>query len=49
MALRVTAAGPGTTIQDSGRTGFLRFGVTPSGPMDWTAMQSARIDVTSVP
>ena len=32
--LRVLAAGPGVTIQDGGRRGFLRFGVTESGPMD---------------
>src|SRR6266849_10984391 len=40
-ALRVLAAGPGVTIQDGGRHGFLRFGVTAAGPMDalahWTA------------
>jgi biotin-dependent carboxylase-like uncharacterized protein len=43
MALRITAVGPGATIQDGGRTGFLRFGVTPSGPMDWTALWSANL------
>lgn len=32
--LRILAAGPGVTIQDGGRHGFLRFGVTESGPMD---------------
>jgi biotin-dependent carboxylase-like uncharacterized protein len=32
--LRILAAGPGITIQDGGRHGFLRFGVTAAGPMD---------------
>ncbi len=43
MALRVTAAGHGATIQDGGRRGLLRFGVTPAGPMDWVAMASANL------
>ncbi len=38
--LRVVSAGPGATIQDVGRFGYLRFGVTPAGPMDWTAFQT---------
>jgi biotin-dependent carboxylase-like uncharacterized protein len=33
-ALRILSAGPGVTVQDGGRHGFLRFGVTESGPMD---------------
>ncbi len=33
-ALRVLAAGPGCTVQDGGRHGFLRYGVTVAGPMD---------------
>ena len=45
MALRITAVGPGATIQDGGRYGFLRFGVTPSGPMDWTAMRGANLSL----
>ncbi|KPF70918.1 urea amidolyase [Bosea sp. AAP35] len=32
--LRVLAAGPGVTIQDGGRHGSLRYGVTVAGPMD---------------
>jgi len=39
--LRVLRAGPGATIQDGGRFGFLRYGVTPAGPMDWTAFRTA--------
>ncbi|WP_036262814.1 biotin-dependent carboxyltransferase family protein [Methylocapsa aurea] len=41
--LRVLRAGPGATIQDGGRHGFLRFGVTPAGPMDWTAFRTANL------
>ncbi|CAN7729584.1 biotin-dependent carboxyltransferase family protein [Bosea sp. LjRoot9] len=33
-ALRLLSAGPGATIQDGGRHGFLRYGVTGAGPMD---------------
>ncbi len=43
MVLRVTAVGPGATIQDGGRRGMLRFGVTPAGPMDWVAMRSVNL------
>jgi biotin-dependent carboxylase-like uncharacterized protein len=39
--LRVLHAGPGATIQDGGRHGYQRFGVTPAGPMDWVAFQTA--------
>jgi biotin-dependent carboxylase-like uncharacterized protein len=35
--LRVIRAGPGETIQDHGRFGYLRYGVVESGPMDWVA------------
>jgi biotin-dependent carboxylase-like uncharacterized protein len=40
-ALRVLAAGPGATIQDGGRYGYLRYGVTTAGPMDWAAFRTA--------
>jgi biotin-dependent carboxylase-like uncharacterized protein len=33
-ALEIRAAGPGCTVQDSGRRGHLRYGVTAAGPMD---------------
>src|SRR5580704_10287416 len=39
--LRVLHAGPGATIQDGGRQGYLRYGVTPAGPMDWVAFRTA--------
>lgn len=35
--LRVVRAGPGETIQDAGRDGYLRYGIVASGPMDWIA------------
>ena len=38
--LRVLRAGPGATVQDGGRHGYLRYGVTPAGPMDWTAFRT---------
>src|SRR5438105_690971 len=34
---RVATAGPLTTVQDRGRSGFARFGVTAGGPMDRVA------------
>ena len=41
--LRILSAGPGATIQDAGRQGYLRYGVTPAGPMDWTAFQTVAL------
>ncbi|MGH6858310.1 MAG: biotin-dependent carboxyltransferase family protein, partial [Methylocella sp.] len=41
--LRVLHAGPGATIQDGGRHGYLRYGVTPAGPMDWVAFRTANL------
>ncbi len=40
-AFRIHFAGPQVTVQDGGRQGYLRFGVTPAGPMDALAMASA--------
>lgn len=40
-ALQVIAAGPGVTLQDGGRHGYLRFGVTGAGPMDPLAHATA--------
>lgn len=39
--LRVLRAGPLTTVQDAGRHGLMRFGITPAGPMDWIAFATA--------
>ena len=44
-ALRVIAAGPGVTLQDHGRDGYLRFGVTVAGPMDPAAFATANLAV----
>lgn len=35
--LRVVSVGPMATMQDSGRFGYMRYGVVTSGPMDWIA------------
>lgn len=43
--LRILKAGPGSTIQDGGRRGFLRYGVTPAGPMDWVAHQTSNLAI----
>ena len=40
-ALRIVSAGPGVTLQDGGRHGYLRFGVTAAGPMDPLAFAAA--------
>jgi 5-oxoprolinase (ATP-hydrolysing) subunit C len=42
-ALRVRAAGPGVTLQDGGRHGLLRYGVTVAGPMDPLALAAANL------
>ncbi|MFT4098506.1 MAG: urea amidolyase [Rhodoblastus sp.] len=39
--LRIVQAGPGVTLQDSGRWGYLRYGVTQAGPMDALAHEFA--------
>lgn len=41
--LRILSAGPGVTLQDGGRYNFLRFGVTPAGPMDPFAFAAANV------
>jgi biotin-dependent carboxylase-like uncharacterized protein len=35
MILQIQRAPPGTSIQDAGRFGYMRYGVSPGGPMDW--------------
>ena len=42
-ALRVISAGPGVSLQDGGRHGYLRFGVTAAGPMDPLAFATANL------
>jgi biotin-dependent carboxylase-like uncharacterized protein len=41
--LRVLSAGPGVTLQDGGRHGYLRYGVTVAGPMDPLAHATANL------
>ena len=41
--LRMLSAGPGATLQDAGRHGYLRFGVTAAGPMDPLAHATANL------
>ena len=43
--LRILSAGPGITLQDGGRHGYLRFGVTPAGPMDPLAHATANLAI----
>ncbi|MDP1731733.1 MAG: biotin-dependent carboxyltransferase family protein [Devosia sp.] len=40
-ALRILRAAPLTTLQDAGRFGYLRHGISASGPMDRAAFQRA--------
>jgi 5-oxoprolinase (ATP-hydrolysing) subunit C len=44
-ALRILSVGPGTTLQDAGRHGYLRYGVTAAGPMDPLAHAAANLAV----
>lgn len=48
-ALRVLSAGPGSTLQDAGRHGYLRYGVTPAGPMDALAHATANLAAGNPP
>jgi len=41
--LLIVKTGPGATIQDQGRLGYLRFGVTTAGPMDWVSHARANL------
>ena len=43
--VRILSAGPGATLQDGGRHGYLRFGVTAAGPMDQLAHTTANLAV----
>jgi biotin-dependent carboxylase-like uncharacterized protein len=43
--MRILSAGPGTTLQDAGRHGYLRYGVTAAGPMDCLAHATANLAV----
>ena len=41
--LHILSAGPAVSVQDPGRHGFLRFGITPAGPMDADAFLAAAL------
>jgi 5-oxoprolinase (ATP-hydrolysing) subunit C len=43
VRLRVLTVGLGVTLQDGGRWGWLRYGVTPAGPMDPLAFATANL------
>ncbi len=42
-ALVIHNAGPGVTLQDAGRHGYLRFGVSEAGPMDPLSFSTANL------
>ncbi|GJD42213.1 5-oxoprolinase subunit C [Methylobacterium cerastii] len=41
--LAILAAGPSVTLQDAGRHGYLRYGITAAGPMDPLAFATANL------
>lgn len=43
MALEVLQSGGLATVQDLGRFGYQRYGVSPSGAMDWYALGAANL------
>lgn len=49
VVLAVEQAGPLTTIQDAGRPGHMRFGVTESGPVDRTGFVAAHAALGNAP
>lgn len=49
MGLRILRAGPLCTVQGAGRWGYLRYGVTPAGPMDWISFATANAMIGNQP
>jgi len=47
--LDVTAVSPGTTVQDGGRFGAQRYGLTPSGAVDRLALVAANVLIGNAP
>jgi 5-oxoprolinase (ATP-hydrolysing) subunit C len=47
--LRIISAGPGATLQDAGRHGYLRYGITAAGPMDPLAHATANLALGNPP
>ncbi len=41
MSLEILSPGALSTIQDAGRCGYMQYGVTPGGPMDYAAFTAA--------
>lgn len=48
-ALHIKACGPATSIQDLGRRGYQRFGVSPAGAMDPLSLAAANLLVGNEP
>jgi 5-oxoprolinase (ATP-hydrolysing) subunit C len=48
-ALRVIAPGPSTTLQDGGRSGWLRYGLPPSGALDPLSLAIANLRAGNQP
>ncbi len=48
-SLRIISAGPGATLQDAGRHGYLRYGITAAGPMDALAHATANLALGNAP
>jgi biotin-dependent carboxylase-like uncharacterized protein len=49
ISLEVKACGPMTSLQDRGRAGYQRFGVSPSGAMDFRSLAAANALVGNPP
>ena len=47
--LVISAIGPASSVQDAGRPGAQRYGLTPSGAMDRLALAAANVLVGSAP
>jgi len=47
--LVIESVGPASSVQDGGRPGAQRYGLTPSGAMDWLALAAANCLVGNAP
>jgi antagonist of KipI len=47
--IEVLSAGAWTTVQDRGRQGYERFGISPGGPADWFSAAAANLMVGNRP
>ncbi len=48
-ALRIVSCGPGASLQDGGRFGLQRYGVSPAGAMDGESLAVANALVGNAP